>query len=630
MFAKRHGSSTVLHLLSAILLCVALLLIGAGPAVAASLWSATSDLSGPDGDASEPHVGIDAGGEAVAVWRAFDGSGRIEAASRLPGGTWSEPTRLSFKKGAFESRLAIDGAGDAVAVWRGAVGTNEIIEAASRAPDGAWSEPVQLVTPNNRVLAFNPQVAIDDAGEAVAVWGHRVGANEVVEMASRAPDGAWSQPREISAPTRSLAEPQVAINNAGEAVAMWRRLEDGANAVVEVAQRGPDGTWSPPTPLTASERGIIGAQVAIDGAGEEVAAWQRSSGAITIVESASRARGAGWSQSAPVSPPGANASGPQVAIDEAGEALVVWRHVDGANVTLEVVSRARGGAWSQPTPLSPPGTNISGPRIAIDGAGKALAVWQRSNGSEQSIEAASRAHDGTWSERTQISAPGTSTFGPQVAIDGAGHGVAVWEGSNGAKAIIQGSVFDPIGPKLGDISIPTAGRVGVPLSFSASGSGFSALTSSWSFGDGSGATSFEADHSYAGPGSYAVTVRVSDSAGNTAQSSAQVAVGDLAGAAPLVKVKKSRALLSLSCPPPADLPCSGFAALGYTKAKRQIAFGQGSFQIAGGEHSVLVLKPSARALRLLKAARAKGLKAVLSGEGLNPQMLRVRRVRSAP
>ena len=70
-----------------------------------------------------------------------------------------------------------------------------------------------------------------------------------------------------------------------------------------------------------------------------------------------------------------------------------------------------------------------------------------------------------------------------------------------------------------------------PLSVTVSGAGSSAVNGTiasyaWTFGDGASATGVEADHSYATPGEYAITLVVTDDKGRTGSAAASaVATG---------------------------------------------------------------------------------------------------------
>jgi hypothetical protein len=180
-----------------------------------------------------------------------------------------------------------------------------------------------------RQEAAFPQVAIDAAGEAVVVWESRF---IVVQSVSRPPRGRWSAvqnlsrvPRHAAFSTLGAEEPQIALNAAGETVAVWDR---GAShgIVVQSASRSPGGTWSKSTNISAESDVGVEPQVAVDASGGAVVVW-RSRPQLwndSIVQSASRSLGGAWTKPTDLSAKGGNFFEPQVVVGPAAEALAIW------------------------------------------------------------------------------------------------------------------------------------------------------------------------------------------------------------------------------------------------------------------------------------------------------------------
>lgn len=116
------------------------------PAAGAAPWGPPEEVSVPGGSASWSKVGIDAAGDATAVWTRSDGSHfYAQAATRPVGGSWGAPVDLSGAVGAAESpMLAVNAAGDVVAAWKQRSGGSEAIETNYRPAGGAWEGPVAV------------------------------------------------------------------------------------------------------------------------------------------------------------------------------------------------------------------------------------------------------------------------------------------------------------------------------------------------------------------------------------------------------------------------------------------------------------------------------------------------------
>jgi len=88
--------------------------------------------------------------------------------------------------------VAIDGMGDAVAVWRRYDGSDFIVQAAAHPEGGAWTEPDDLSASGQD--GTSPVVAANEAGAAVAMWHRSDGAKLRVQAAARQPEGEWPKP----------------------------------------------------------------------------------------------------------------------------------------------------------------------------------------------------------------------------------------------------------------------------------------------------------------------------------------------------------------------------------------------------------------------------------------------------
>src|SRR5262245_45110046 len=76
--------------------------------------------------------------------------------------------------------------------------------------------------------------------------------------------------------------------------------------------------------------------------------------------------------------------------------------------------------WLAPVNLSEAGQGAFAPQVASDAQGDAVAVWQRFNGSNEIIQAATKPAGGSWQAPVNLSDAGQSAFAPQVASDAQG------------------------------------------------------------------------------------------------------------------------------------------------------------------------------------------------------------------
>jgi hypothetical protein len=178
--------------------------------------------------------------------------------------------------------------------------------------------------------------------------------------------------------------------------------------------------------------------------------WRRSDGNDDIVQSSRFvAGGVSWSTPVNVSPAGIQAATPRIAVDGSGNVVAVWRLLDIGGTIIQSSRLVAGGVgWSTPEQLSvfsETGTSSDNPQVAANGSGNAVAVWQQGNGSNTIIRFSQSTDGGAnWSEPTDLSELGQSAITPEVAVNGSGNAVALWRRSNGENDIIQASFSSAI------------------------------------------------------------------------------------------------------------------------------------------------------------------------------------------
>ncbi|HEX6229416.1 MAG TPA: PKD domain-containing protein [Solirubrobacterales bacterium] len=194
-------------------------------------------------------------GRATAVWYRSNGSILIIQSSERPaGGAWSEPLDVSDEShNAFMPQVAADPQGNATAVWRIDDGSIEIIQSSERPAGGVWSEPVDLAQ-----NASFPQVAADPQGNAIAMWDRSSAGDDVLQSSVRPAGGGWSEPVDVSGGGSVSGAPRVAVDNQGNATAVWT-IFNGSNFNVQAALF--DATGPQLRDIAIPSTGIVGRPV---------------------------------------------------------------------------------------------------------------------------------------------------------------------------------------------------------------------------------------------------------------------------------------------------------------------------------------------------------------------------------
>ena len=424
------------------------------PAHAAPAWVPAQDLPAATSQSAwTPQVAIDGAGNAVALW---EGSGGIQTTSRPTGGAWTAPQAISGSN-ARSPRIAVDASGAATAVWSGSDGFRDRVYSATRRPGEAWTSATVLSGAGHHSAA--PQLAVNAAGRATVVWERSLGVQpmrQIVQTAARSASGSWTAADDLTPIDQFATHSDVAVDPAGNAVAVWSEF-DGSAQVVRAATRRADAGWTPAEDLSAAGGEADFPQVALDDAGNAVAVWVSHNGTNWVVQSATRQAGGNWTAAATRLAAGQNARSPRIALDAAGNAVALWERFNGTNWIVQSATRPAGGTWSTAANRSAAGRDARRPQIVVDATGTAIAAWERSNGSVWIAQAAVRPVMGDWSAVASLSA--TDARETDVALTPAGGAVVVWVRTSGGAQV---AAYDAGGPRLTP-DVPATAVTGVEL-----------------------------------------------------------------------------------------------------------------------------------------------------------------------
>lgn len=281
---------------------------------------------------------------------------------------------------------------------------------------------------------------------AVATTG--VVALSPFDLPSASAADVWSVPQDLSVPTSTTSNPQVSSDSDGNAVAVWLRVTvEGQTTdelcdapdmcVVEAKVFDPNTeTWGAVTQLSPNGQNAAEADVVMNGSGNAMAIWRRTSAQSTLVE-ARYYNGSTWAAAEQLSDPSTGARGPQISVGSGGVFTAVWYRAQNATSNFIESRRFVANAWTAVQTLSTEENAVIS-RVVTDNAGRVIAVWRA-----QLVQAgpyvvrASRFSGGSWDAPTTISSGSTSVEAPQVAIDGDGNAIATWHQSDGTNTLVR-------------------------------------------------------------------------------------------------------------------------------------------------------------------------------------------------
>ena len=270
-----------------------------------------------------------------------------------------------------------------------------VLGGAGAAFAGSWT-PEVTIFPQQPTLASNA-FALDEGGSEVWVTGvQATSLTATASAAQRTFGGAWSALTSFASVHAPSLPVGVALGADNHAAATWEDV---------IALRSPAGVWQAPVSL-----GLAGSpsnfQAKLDAQGNGVAVWGRLTDTNSVIEAVTWTASGTFGGVVQLSSSSHGAFAPQLAVNDAGTAVVVWLASpprDNADpYQVESATRPAGGSWSAVTEASP---NVP-------------QTWARGRGAGWGRQRDSHLDDGHDARQRAASLP---RLGPPVARGAARH-----------------------------------------------------------------------------------------------------------------------------------------------------------------------------------------------------------------
>ncbi len=314
------------------------------------------------------------------------------------------------------------------------LGALALLAATGHAAVPGWGISETISAAGETASTDIPQIVIDETYGATAIWVKASGGQYQLRSAHRDPGGGWGIPVDIGSPADgiSLAERAVVSAPNGDVTALWS-VYDGANNLLYSSIRNAiTGNWS--TPALASPAGTDSdlATIRSDPSSRIWAVWTEKDGnGDPRTRLASRAAdSATWVPEPFVSPSGSGVSYPTLAVAPNGDIAVSWTDNtgNGSHVYARVLEHT-GPSWTATEDFLGTCTDSQPQDIAFTPASTLTIAYASCEGGDPSnwhVKSATRPAGGSWSAATDLSA-GVG-LGPRLAITPAGDAVATWTG----------------------------------------------------------------------------------------------------------------------------------------------------------------------------------------------------------
>ena len=288
-------------------------------------------------------------------------------------------------------------------LWATAPGTSNgaVVQVAQRSFGGAWSPLTTIATiPSVGLLVVQDlSVSLSASNNAAAVW-----LANGIQVALRSPAGVWQSPVVVASPPGNVSNLLSGLDAQGNGVAAWSLMTSTAS-VVEAVTWNAAGTFGNAVQLSSSSQGAFLPDLAVNEAGAAVVAWQAAApldnSSPYQVEAATRPAGGSWRAWSAASPNVPQTWTPKVALDGSGNATVVWKQGTTGTATVFAATQPAGGAWGSPAAIET-SNSLGQNSVAADSAGNVTASWVVNNSGVMSIHSATRPAGGAWAAPTNL------------------------------------------------------------------------------------------------------------------------------------------------------------------------------------------------------------------------------------
>lgn len=347
-------------------------------------------------------------------------------AAILEGANWSTPKQLGQLDSSFPV-VAVDDKGDAVAVWTHAEGESFSIQASRKLVKGDWSKPVVLSGKAKQVGM--PFVVMDSKGNAVAVWQEKQGKKFALQCAALPIQGKkWTK---LESPfTTPFLVPQLsalAVDSQGNITLFSlddmddEDDEDFSSFKLHVARLPNDyKKWTRVEDVQFEIKDDFNFSPATDPNGNAIIAWstEKAIKSIALTNNAFA-----WSEERVVKEIAGSIGNVEAFMDRQGTAIVAWE----TNNEVQAAKLPLGSSNWEPIDFTH--YALGWGQLAFDQKGNGVAVWLRDE-DNRILSSSMNAGENIWSQPVVLLDENGDLPEPTVSMDKKGNAVAAWINNN--------------------------------------------------------------------------------------------------------------------------------------------------------------------------------------------------------
>ena len=282
--------------------------------------------------------------------------------------------------------------------------------------------------------AYSPQVVFDANGNGMAVWTQHDGTYLRIRSVRYTPNGGWGPMVLVDNGGAMALSPKVAVDGSGNVRAVWLQSVTGTTRSIWTNLYSPASGWGTATVLEASVSSVGGnsPEIAMDPAGNATLVWSAFDGSWTSLWARRYTAGGVWSPATLIENDNNGGVGDQGVVMEAnGNAMVVWSQYDVVGQRTNVLANRYvvGSGWGTPTPIEATDLNAGVSDIALDSAGNIMVVLHQQTSSVSPTTGSiytNRFSNGSWGTATLVKSAIPYLSQSAIAMNASGNAMVVW------------------------------------------------------------------------------------------------------------------------------------------------------------------------------------------------------------
>jgi len=348
-----------------------------------------------------------------------------------PGWGRAELLEMDDRGSASYPDVMFDASGDAIAVWTQSDGTDVRVMANHFSRGSGWGS-AQVIDSGYGTCNSPVRIAVNSSGDAIAVWKQDIGADYDLVTNRYIKGVGWSYPETLDYIDSEVWDPRIGMDDSGNAIAVWYQ-SDGSYYNVYHSMFSPSGGWGSASLLETNDHAVYRPEISMNSAGDAMVVWRQYDGTRGNVVSRYYDPVSGWGpvQLAENVDLG-DINQHQVTVDTNGNAMAVWQQFTGTSHQCYSNYYDAATGWDTARLLSNPSSStVQYPRIASDPSGDFMAVWYQYDGTRYNIHSC-RYDAGTgWGSIELVEFTDHTVDSPKVKMDGLGRSLVVYRQYSG-------------------------------------------------------------------------------------------------------------------------------------------------------------------------------------------------------